>query len=185
MRPIVACAGVVVERTRAGQVTPESPGIPRAMVLRLIPRSPRRPAFLPPSLPRSLLPRNLMPASGHRDHTALPSACTRPRQSAACVHRIPPPTFVTIAKRPSVWDGTAADMMVICANIEAKYFCARGWTALWVICPPGRLAAGEKVNSSLAAIRCARTRHSSFRGVRSTSPESIITDRGYGFRACA
>jgi hypothetical protein len=33
MRPIAACAGVVVERTRVSQVTPESPGIPYAMVL--------------------------------------------------------------------------------------------------------------------------------------------------------
>src|ERR1700692_439846 len=33
MRPIAACAMVEVERTRVSQVTPESPGIPRAMVL--------------------------------------------------------------------------------------------------------------------------------------------------------
>jgi hypothetical protein len=33
MRPIAACAMSVVERTRVSQVTPESPGIPRAMVL--------------------------------------------------------------------------------------------------------------------------------------------------------
>jgi hypothetical protein len=129
MRPIAACAEIVVESTRVCQVTPESPGIPRAMVLRLISRSPRRPAFLPPSL--ADVAANLMPASGHQDHTTSPSACTRRRQSAACVHRIPPPTSVTIAKRPSVWDGTAADMKVICANIEAKYFCARGWTDFW------------------------------------------------------
>jgi hypothetical protein len=43
MRPIAACAMSVVERTRVSQVTPESPGIPRAMVLRLIACSPRRP----------------------------------------------------------------------------------------------------------------------------------------------
>ena len=36
MRPIAACATIVVERTRVSQVTPESPGTPRAMVLRLI-----------------------------------------------------------------------------------------------------------------------------------------------------
>jgi hypothetical protein len=29
------------------------------------------------------------------------------------VHRIPPPTSVTIAKRPSVWDGTSTDMRLI------------------------------------------------------------------------
>src|SRR5882724_3821800 len=31
--PAAACAMIVVERTRVSQVTPESPGIPRAMVL--------------------------------------------------------------------------------------------------------------------------------------------------------
>jgi len=33
MRPIAACAGVVIESTRVSQVTPVSTGIPRAMVL--------------------------------------------------------------------------------------------------------------------------------------------------------
>jgi hypothetical protein len=36
MRPIAACAMVVVERTRVSQVTPESPGIPYAMVYGLL-----------------------------------------------------------------------------------------------------------------------------------------------------
>ena len=40
MRPIAACAMVVVERTRVSQVTPESPGIPRAMVYGLYVPSP-------------------------------------------------------------------------------------------------------------------------------------------------
>jgi hypothetical protein len=44
--PAAACAMSVVERTRVSQVTPESPSIPRAMVLRLISCSPRRPGFL-------------------------------------------------------------------------------------------------------------------------------------------
>src|ERR1700686_3003582 len=39
MRPIAACAMIVVERTRVSQVTPESPGTPRAVVLQLITRS--------------------------------------------------------------------------------------------------------------------------------------------------
>jgi len=33
--------------------------------------------------------------------------------SAACVHRIPHPTSVTIAKRPSVWDGMAGVIKLI------------------------------------------------------------------------
>jgi hypothetical protein len=40
MRPIAACAMVVVERTRVSQVTPKSPGIPRAMVYGLYVLSP-------------------------------------------------------------------------------------------------------------------------------------------------
>src|SRR5258708_37846393 len=40
VRPIAACAMVVVERTRVSQVTPESPGIPHAMVYGLYVLSP-------------------------------------------------------------------------------------------------------------------------------------------------
>ena len=57
-------------------------------------------ALLPPSLTR-IAPRNLTPASGCQDHTTLPSAAKRLRQRAACVHRIPHPTSVTIVIRPS------------------------------------------------------------------------------------
>jgi hypothetical protein len=36
---------------------------------------------------------------------------------------------VTIAKRPSVWAGMAADREVICAKWEQKYFCGEDWTS--------------------------------------------------------
>jgi hypothetical protein len=62
-------------------------------------------AFLPPSSPRSLLLKNLMPASGHQDHTTSPSARRALVESAARVHRIPHPTSVTTAKRPSCGTG--------------------------------------------------------------------------------
>jgi len=101
MRPIAACAEVVVESTRVSQVTPASPGIPRAMVLRLIARSPGDRAFLPPSPPRSLLPGSLMPASGHQDHTTSPSAST-PFVIGASASTASRPAFVTIASRPPV-----------------------------------------------------------------------------------
>jgi hypothetical protein len=56
-------------------VTPERPGIPRAMVLRFPSCSPRRPGLLPPSLPGAFgFPGSLMSASGHQAHTTLPSA---------------------------------------------------------------------------------------------------------------
>jgi hypothetical protein len=41
----------------------------------------------------------------------------------ARVHRIPCPTFVTIAKRPSVWAGMAWDVEVIWVRSEPEYFC--------------------------------------------------------------
>jgi hypothetical protein len=55
MRPIAACAMVVVERTRVSQVTPEITRHSPRNGLRLISCSPRRPALLPPS-PTELLP---------------------------------------------------------------------------------------------------------------------------------
>jgi hypothetical protein len=64
-------------------------------------------AFLPPSLADHGLPvkadiasANLTPASGRQDHTTSPSALAR-SSARRRVHRIPHPTFVTIAKRPS------------------------------------------------------------------------------------
>ena len=46
MRPIAACAMIVIERTRVSQVTPESPGIPHAMVYGLLRALPGAPGFL-------------------------------------------------------------------------------------------------------------------------------------------
>ena len=49
---------------------------------------------------RQLL-KNLVPASGYQDATTSPSASRAIRQRRQSVHRIPRPTSVTIAKRPS------------------------------------------------------------------------------------
>jgi hypothetical protein len=59
-------------------------------------------ALLPPSSLRSLLLKNLTPASGCQGHTTSPSASGALVCSAISVHRIPRSTSVTIAKRPSV-----------------------------------------------------------------------------------
>jgi hypothetical protein len=96
------------------QVQRKHSGLPRAMVLRLIARSPRRPAFLPPSPVRSLLLTNLTPASGRQDHTTSPSA------SRAFVLRAlprpphPAPRFVTIMIRPSGGVGWGELVALIC-----------------------------------------------------------------------
>jgi hypothetical protein len=55
-------------------------------------------AFLSPSPANH--PADLTPASRRQDHTTLPSAFRAFVACAKRVHRIPHPTFVTIAKRP-------------------------------------------------------------------------------------
>src|ERR1700737_1855290 len=92
MRPIAACADLVVESTRVSQVTPESPGIPRAMVYGLLRALPGDRALLPPS--PALLSANLTPASGCQDHTTSPSALASPVSRAAA----------STASRPDVRD---------------------------------------------------------------------------------
>jgi hypothetical protein len=99
MRPIAARAMVVVERTRVSQVTPESPGIPHAMVLTAsCVLSPVSRAFLPPSPP--LLSANLTPASGCQDHTPSPSADKRRRLRHHPRPPHPAPRFVTLRNAP-------------------------------------------------------------------------------------
>jgi hypothetical protein len=50
------------------------------------------------------------------------------RQRRRCVHRIPRPTFVTIAKRPSCGCGTRRLEPLICPTEQAEYFSAKDWT---------------------------------------------------------
>ena len=57
--------------------------------------------LLPPSPARSVLLTNLTPASGRQNHTTSPSASARFVYPRLRVHRLPCPTSVTIAKRPS------------------------------------------------------------------------------------
>jgi hypothetical protein len=91
-------------------------------------------AFLPPS---SAVARQLdtsVGASGPHDF-----AVRRPHRSSGVQ-----PT--STASRPNVCDdretplsraGTSMDINLIWVGGEAEYFCTKGWTDLWVICPPG------------------------------------------------
>src|SRR6202790_2093571 len=119
MRPIAACAMVEVERTRVSQVTPESPGIPRAVVYDLFRARPGDRAFLPPS--PALLSANLTPASGCQAHTASPSATTAlviPRHRAP---RIPP--RVRDDREPPLSSGETGEFVeMICPKGIADYF---------------------------------------------------------------
>jgi hypothetical protein len=70
------------------QVQRRQSGIPCAMVLRLISRSPRRSGFLV-TVAGGVLTANLTPASRRQDHTTLPSASSAFVKGAIRVHRIP------------------------------------------------------------------------------------------------
>src|SRR6201986_3579683 len=70
---------------------------------------------------------NLMPASRHHDHTSSPSAASNARQARRRVHRIPP-RVRDVATRPSEWDGTARDILLIWVFGKTEYFLKRGWT---------------------------------------------------------
>ena len=77
-----------------------STGPPCAIVLRLISRSPRC-AGLDSHRHSQIIICELDPSVGGQDHTTLPSASAALVSRSARVHRIPHPTSVTIAKRPS------------------------------------------------------------------------------------
>ena len=102
--------------------------IPRAMVLRLTPRSPWRPACLPPLSARcENIVADLTPASGRRDHTASPYASRALVLGAIGVHRIPP-RVRDDRERPSCRGGTGRVIDRFAYSEKQKYFCGRGWT---------------------------------------------------------
>src|SRR5882724_4754143 len=115
-------------------VTPESPGIPRAMVYGLLRALPGDRALLPPSPAGPTA--SLTPASRCQDHTTWPSAATTP------VSR----TAASTASHPDVRDVRETPLWVeqdidgyrlICDFGKSEYFRQRGWTGFWVICPSG------------------------------------------------
>jgi hypothetical protein len=99
MRPIAACANVVVERTRVSQVTPEiTQHSPRNGFNGFLRALPGDRALLPPSLAECSA--NLTPASGCQDHTPSPSASV-PFVNGTSTSTASHPASVTIAIRPS------------------------------------------------------------------------------------
>ena len=96
---------VVVERTRVSQVTPEiARHSPRNGFTAYFVLSPATGFFA--AVASGIASANLMPASGHQDHTTSPSASALFVKSANA-STASRPASVTIAKRPSEWDGTA------------------------------------------------------------------------------
>jgi hypothetical protein len=112
------CNGSGRAHTRC-QVTPESPGIPHAMVLTAyIVLSPVLRAFWPPSPAR--LHANLTPASGCQDHTTSPSARKRPRLKALLASTASCPALVTLANAPPMGqDGE--NLRLIWVDLQALF----------------------------------------------------------------
>src|ERR1700681_4684702 len=137
--PAAACANVVVESTRVRQVTPESPGIPHAMVLTasfvLSPATGlschRRPRTCIRKLDTSV------GVSGPHDFSVRLSAL-RPKAHPRPPH--PAPRFVTLRNAP-LWNRTGRVVDLICPTPKAKYFCKTAWTdkirKTKLICPSG------------------------------------------------
>jgi len=120
-----ACRGSGRAHTRS-QVTPESPGIPRAMVYGLYVLSPVI-GLLTPSLAKNFA--SLTPASRRQDHTTSPSA------SVSFVKD----TFASTASRSNVRDDRetplcvgrdAMYIAVIWVFGKPEYFFSRGWTTM-------------------------------------------------------
>ena len=74
---------------------PHQPAFPARWFYGLYRALPGDRAVLPPSFLRSLLLKNLAPASGRQDHTTSPSATAPLALRRYDVHRIPHPTSVT------------------------------------------------------------------------------------------
>src|ERR1700730_5469901 len=99
MRPIAACAKVVVERTRVSRSHRNHPAFPTQWFTDYGRALPGARALWPPSPLRSLLLKNLTPASRCQDHASFPSASDAFVKSTIGVHRIPP-RVVDVAQRP-------------------------------------------------------------------------------------
>src|SRR5262249_43020683 len=104
-------------------------GLPCAMVLTAAPRSPRCTGLCSHRrLP--IIFGKLDPSVGGSGPHGLAVRIGRARPARRHVHRIPLPTFVTIAKRPS-WSGTGrAETIIFFRKTEDKYFCGGGLTRL-------------------------------------------------------
>jgi len=118
----------VKQKTREFVTTgqPTHAGIPCAMVLRLIAGSPRRPGFDCLRRLRVLTLRLDPSIGGSGPHAfAVREGCFRPRVAALKhphVHRIPLPTSVTIAIRPSCGGGMRRDDHMFLKNGRGIFF---------------------------------------------------------------
>src|SRR5882724_651050 len=100
--PAALCAKVKKHTSIVTTVTPETSGIPRAVVLTTYTALSPVTGLSCHRRPRKLPSANLTPASGRQDHTTSPSASSALRLCAPSASTASRPAFVTIASRPSV-----------------------------------------------------------------------------------
>jgi hypothetical protein len=78
-------------------------------------------------------------------------------RTAMCVHRIPLPTSVTIASRPSYGNETVRTINLIWVCGEAESFCKADWTGFrerGFFCPSGKSLGRFSLAFSLGRFRC-------------------------------
>src|SRR6267154_4958896 len=127
--PVAACAEKSTGVSNQGYTA--SAGIPCTMVLRLIRALPGDRALLPPSFVDRTHELSASVGAPEPHDFAVRDSLIRRAKNCACgyrVHRIPLPTSVTTAKRPSCGNGTARSVNLIWGHREAIYFCRGGWT---------------------------------------------------------
>jgi hypothetical protein len=105
----------------------ETTGTPCAMVLTAAPRSPWCTGRVSHHRPGIIFTR-LDPSVGGTGPHGLAVRIERARLARRYVHRIPPPTFVTIAKRPSGSERDAWETITYFRKTEVEYFRGHGLT---------------------------------------------------------
>jgi hypothetical protein len=142
--PAVPWANCTTKTPTSIQVQRRQSDFPCAMVLTVYTCSPRRSGLgLSPSL--ALLSANLTPALRRQDHTILPSA-SAPFVIGASASIAARPASVTIANRPSEWDGMANHIAQFSLLKNRNIFAEGAGHATIrtrVICPSGSHTAGH------------------------------------------
>src|SRR5881394_4185449 len=134
-------------RTRAYRFSRNSPAFPTQWLYGLLRALPGERAFLPPSLLRSLLLKNLTPASRRQDHTTSPYALAF---SSGVKKRLTPkrpphsgPTHRDDRETPLLWAGMAEDIILISRIVKRNIFDFGAYRILQIRSDLPRLRAGR------------------------------------------
>jgi len=133
-KPGARCARGLAGRKKAAPaivttVTPETPGIPRAMVLRLTPGSPRRPGLFATVAPKKLEASQELDASvGASGPHGFAVRLDATRLDAPKRPSHPAPNVRDDRETPLMWARDGASYRLICVFGKTEIFCERGWT---------------------------------------------------------